>query len=153
MGYVDTGSPAGGGDAAPPAGGGTHPNGDGDVSKRDAIFTERELDVMDILWRDGSGTVSEVKERLEDDLAYTTVLTILRTLEQKGYVGHEAEGRAYRYHPLVGKEEARESHLERLTRKLFGGSRELLMTRLVSEGDLTRDELERLRALLDHRLG
>jgi len=123
------------------------------VSKQDAIFTERELDVMDILWRDGSGTVSDVKERISDDLAYTTVLTILRTLEQKGFVGHEPEGRAYRYHPLVGKEEARESHLRRLTRKLFGGSRELLMAQLVSDGDLTREELERLRSMLDQRLG
>jgi BlaI family transcriptional regulator, penicillinase repressor len=123
------------------------------VSKQDAIFTERELDVMDILWRDGSGTVSDVKERISDDLAYTTVLTILRTLEQKGFVGHQPEGRAYRYHPLVGKEEARESHLRRLTRKLFGGSRELLMAQLVSDGDLTREELERLRSMLDRRLG
>jgi len=123
------------------------------VSKQDAIFTERELDVMDILWRDGSGTVSDVKERISDDLAYTTVLTILRTLEQKGFVGHKPEGRAYRYHPLVGKEEARESHLRRLTRKLFGGSRELLMAQLVSDGDLTREELERLRSMLDQRLG
>ncbi len=123
------------------------------VSKQDAIFTERELDVMDILWQDGSGTVSDVKERISDDLAYTTVLTILRTLEQKGFVGHQPEGRAYRYHPLVGKEEARESHLRRLTRKLFGGSRELLMAQLVSDGDLTREELERLRNMLDQRLG
>lgn len=123
------------------------------MSKQDAIFTERELDVMDILWQDGSGTVSDVKERISDDLAYTTVLTILRTLEQKGFVGHQPEGRAYRYHPLVGKEEARESHLRRLTRKLFGGSRELLMAQLVSDGDLTREELERLRNMLDQRLG
>ena len=123
------------------------------VSKQDAIFTERELDVMDILWQDGSGTVSDVKERISDDLAYTTVLTILRTLEQKGFVGHQPEGRAYRYHPLVGKEEARESHLRRLTRKLFGGSRELLMAQLVSDGELTREELERLRNMLDQRLG
>lgn len=122
------------------------------MPKAEAIFTERELDVMDILWRDGSGTVGEVKERLTDDLAYTTVLTVLRTLEQKGYVGHASEGRAYRYHPLVGKEEARESHLRRLTRKLFGGSPELLMAQLVEDRGLTREELERLRRVLDERL-
>jgi BlaI family transcriptional regulator, penicillinase repressor len=123
------------------------------VPNEEAIFTERELDVMDILWRHGSGTVGEVKERLSDDLAYTTVLTVLRTLEQKGYVGHVSEGRAYRYHPLVGKEEARESHLRRLTRKLFGGSPELLMAQLVEDRGLTREELERLRRVLDERLG
>src|SRR5438309_1515448 len=51
-------------------------------------FTDRELDVMSVLWDAGSATVAEVRERLSDDLAYTTVLTVLRTLEQKGYVGH-----------------------------------------------------------------
>src|SRR5437667_449732 len=64
-------------------------------------FTDRELDVMSVLWDAGSATVAEVRERLSDDLAYTTVLTVLRTLEQKGYVGHTGEGRAHRYHPLV----------------------------------------------------
>jgi len=122
------------------------------VTKREVIFTERELDVMDILWQKGSGTVGEVRDRIQDDLAYTTVLTILRTLEEKGYVGHEAEGRAYRYHPLVGREEAQESHVQRLLRKLFAGSPELLMTQLVSDRDLSKDELSRLRSLLDERL-
>jgi BlaI family transcriptional regulator, penicillinase repressor len=121
--------------------------------EREAIFTERELDVMDILWRRGSGTVGEVQEQLSDSLAYTTVLTILRTLEEKGFVGHEPEGRAYRYHPLVEREQAQESHVQRLLRKLFSGSPELLMTQLVADRDIPRDELERLRKLLDERLG
>src|SRR5438552_1772210 len=56
---------------------------------------------MNVLWDAGSATVAEVRERLSDDLAYTTVLTVLRTLEQKGYVGHTGEGRAHRYRPLV----------------------------------------------------
>src|SRR5260370_10774295 len=64
-------------------------------------FTERELDVMEALWNLGSGTVAEVRARLPDQLAYTTVLTVLRTLERKGYVGHTGEGRAHRYRPLV----------------------------------------------------
>ncbi len=51
-------------------------------------FTDRELDVMAVLWDLGTATVTEVRDRLRDDLAYTTVLTVLRTLEQKGYVGH-----------------------------------------------------------------
>lgn len=120
--------------------------------RREAIFTERELDIMDILWERGSGTVGEVRDRLEDDLAYTTVLTVLRTLEEKGFVGHETEGRAYRYHPLVERQEAQASHLDRLMRKLFSGSPELLVTQLVSDRDLSRNEVERLRTLLAERL-
>jgi BlaI family transcriptional regulator, penicillinase repressor len=119
---------------------------------REVLFTERELDVMDVLWDRGSGTVGEVREAISDDLAYTTVLTILRTLEEKGYVEHEPEGRAYRYLPRVGRDEARESHVRRLLRKLFSGSPELLMTQLVSDRDLSRAELTRLRRLLDDRL-
>src|SRR5262245_49833892 len=64
-------------------------------------FTDRELDVMAVLWERGSGTVAEVRERLPDELAYTTVLTILRILQEKGYVRHEGEGRAHRFYPLV----------------------------------------------------
>lgn len=118
----------------------------------EVFFTERELDVMAILWDEGSGTVLEVQDAIEDDLAYTTVLTILRTLEEKGYVGHQTEGRAYRYFPLVEREAARESHLHRLLRKLFAGSPELLLTQLVSDRDIPKAELERLRELLEERL-
>ncbi|HEX7118860.1 MAG TPA: BlaI/MecI/CopY family transcriptional regulator [Longimicrobiales bacterium] len=120
---------------------------------KDIAFTDRELDVMAVLWDLGTGTVAEVQERLPDRLAYTTVLTVLRTLEEKGYVGHEAEGRAYRYRPLVERERAGKSALRRVVRKLFRGSPELLVTQLVSDRSLTEEELRRLRRLLDERLG
>lgn len=107
---------------------------------------------MNVLWKLGSGTVSEVQEGIPDDLAYTTVLTILRTLERKGHVGHRLEGRAHRYEPLVNREEAREGALNRITRKLFGGSPELLMAHLLKERGLTGDQLRRLRDLVDERL-
>ena len=115
-------------------------------------FTERELDIMSALWELGAGTVAEVREVLSDDLAYTTVLTMLRVLEEKGYVGHNEEGRAHRYHPLVGREAAGESAVRRLTRRLFRGSPELLLTHLVSDRDLTEEELKRMREMLDRRL-
>jgi predicted transcriptional regulator len=118
----------------------------------EVIFTERELDVMAVLWSRGDATVAEVREALSDPLAYTTVLTILRTLEDKGFVGHVEEGRAHRYHPLVEQETARESALSRLTRKLFEDSRSLLLTHLVSGPALDDDELRRLRDLLDREL-
>jgi predicted transcriptional regulator len=118
----------------------------------DISFTERELDVMAVLWRRGSGTVSEVRDDLDDDLAYTTVLTILRTLEDKGYVTHVAEGKAHRYLPAVTQNVAGKSALARVLDKIFGGSSELLLTQLVSDRNVDPAELRRLRKLLDDRL-
>jgi len=119
----------------------------------DIAFTDRELDVMAVLWELGGATVAEVRERLPDELAYTTVLTVLRILEEKGYVEHEEVGKAYRYRPKVGREAAERSAVRRLVRKLFRGSPELLLTQLVSDRSLKEEELRRLRALLDDRLG
>jgi BlaI family transcriptional regulator, penicillinase repressor len=116
-------------------------------------FTDRELDVMNVLWDLGSATVSEVRERIADDLAYTTVLTVLRVLESKGLVDHTPDGRAHRYRPLVEREAAGTSALRRLTSKLFQGSPELLLTRLVSDREIDDDELRRIREMLDERLG
>lgn len=118
----------------------------------DITFTDRELDVMGVLWERGPSTVSEVREAIADDLAYTTVLTVLRVLEEKGHVGHEEEGRAHRYFPRVQRSEAGTSALRRLTRKVFRGSPEMLLTQLVSDRQLTEDDLRRMRALLDERL-
>ena len=118
----------------------------------DVTFTERELDVMAILWDLGSATVTEVRDRIDDDLAYTTVLTVLRTLEGKGYVGHREEGKAHRYVPLVARNAAGQSALRRLTEKVFAGSPELLLTQLVSGRRLSAVELKRMRQLLDQRL-
>ncbi len=118
----------------------------------DVTFTERELDVMAILWELGSATVTEVRDRIDDDLAYTTVLTVLRTLEGKGYVGHREEGKAHRYVPLVARNAAGQSALRRLTEKVFAGSPELLLTQLVSGRRLSAEELKRMRQLLDQRL-
>ncbi|MGH7575481.1 MAG: BlaI/MecI/CopY family transcriptional regulator [Longimicrobiales bacterium] len=118
----------------------------------DVTFTERELDVMGVLWEHGPATVAEVQEQMPDVLAYTTVLTILRTLEEKGHVRHEPEGRAYRYHPLVDRTAAGASALRRLVRKVFSGSPELLLTQLVSERGMTAKQLKRMQQLLEDRL-
>lgn len=111
-------------------------------------FTERELDVMQVLWERGPSVVAEVQAELTDKLAYTTVLTILRTLEAKGYVRHEEEGRGHRYFATVEQKAAQESALAHLTRKLFKGSAELLFTRLVSDRGLSAEQLKRMRELL-----
>jgi BlaI family transcriptional regulator, penicillinase repressor len=118
----------------------------------EVIFTDRELDVMEVLWESGAATVAEVRQRLRDELAYNTVLTVLRTLEEKGFVGHEEEGRAYRYHALVEHDSARSSALRKVMRRLFAGSPELLLTQLVGDRQLTDEEVRRMQALLESRL-
>src|SRR6476469_552738 len=114
----------------------------------DIYLTDREADVMRVLWDRGPAVVNEVKEKLGDELAYTTVLTILRTLEQKGYVKHEEEGRVHRYFAAVKEEAARKSALQHLTGKLFKGSTELLFTHLVDDKKLSADQIKRMRELL-----
>jgi BlaI family penicillinase repressor len=118
----------------------------------DISFTDRELDVMAVLWRNGSGTVTEVREALDDSFAYTTVLTVLRTLETKGHVRHEGEGKAHRYFPTVKREEAGRSAITRLLDKVFEGSAESMLTHLMGDRKLSRDRLARMRKLIDERM-
>ena len=118
----------------------------------DIVFTDRELDVMNVLWDQGSATVTEVRDALHDELAYTTVLTILRTLEEKGYITHEEEGRAHRYVPAVGRANAAESAVGRMLKKLFAGSPEMMLTHLVSDRKLKPADLKRMRKLIDEQL-
>jgi predicted transcriptional regulator len=115
-------------------------------------FTDRELDVMAVLWERGSGTVSEVRDALAGHFAYTTVLTVLRTLEDKGYVSHVTEGKAHRYTPAVDPDIAGRSAVTRIVDTMFAGAPELLLTQLVSDRRLDRKKLRQLRALLDARL-
>jgi predicted transcriptional regulator len=117
----------------------------------DIRFTPRELDIMSVLWGHGPSTVAEVLEELEDELAYNTVLTMLKVMEGKGYVSRSREGRADRYAPEVEREAAGDSALGRVTDRLFGGSPEELLLRLV-DSDVDPDELRRMRDLLDRRL-
>ena len=116
-------------------------------------FTDRELDVMAVLWARGSGTVAEVRDSLADDFARTTVLTVLRTLEDKGFVRHIAEGKAHRYVPTVEPDLAGRSALSRILDTMFAGSHELLLAQLVSDRNVDKVKLRQLRAVLDARLG
>ncbi|HEY2807582.1 MAG TPA: BlaI/MecI/CopY family transcriptional regulator [Steroidobacteraceae bacterium] len=115
----------------------------------DILLTDREADIMQLLWEHGPSVVAEVRERLSDALAYTTVLTVLRTLEAKGYVKHEEEGRVHRYSAAVQRQAARKSALRHLTRKLFDGSSDLLLAHLVSDRKLSPEQIARLRSVLD----
>jgi predicted transcriptional regulator len=118
----------------------------------DLYFPPRELEVMGILWRLGSATVSEVRDHLESDLAYTSVLSALQSLEEKGHVRHEEEGRAYRYFAVVEADEAGRGALARIRESVFQGSAEKMLAHFVSDESLSRAELERLRKLLTARL-
>jgi len=115
-------------------------------------LSDRELDVMAVLWAKGSGTVTEVRGALTDPLAYTTVLTVLRTLQQKGFVAHREEGKAHRYTPLVARARAGKTALSRMLDKLFEGSPELLLTQLVDDRRLSVPEIKRLRKILKQRI-
>ena len=111
-------------------------------------FTDRESDIMHVLWERGPSVVSDVQKQLKDKLAYTTVLTMLRTLEGKGYVGHEEEGRQHRYFATVQQQAAQKSALKHLLGKYFKDSSELLFARLVTDQKLSSEEIRRMRKLL-----
>lgn len=111
-------------------------------------LTDREADVMQALWERGASTVAEVRGHLLDPLAYTTVLTVLRTLEAKGYVSHEEAGRGHRFFAGIKQQAARKNAVQHLTNKLFKGSTELLFSHLVSEQKLSPGQLSRMRQLL-----
>jgi predicted transcriptional regulator len=115
-------------------------------------FPPRELAVMSVLWRLGSASVSDVRDALEEDLAYTSVLSALQTLEEKGYVRHEAEGRAYRYFPTIAADRAGGSALARIRDAIFHGSAERMFAQMVADKKLGRKELEQMRQLLTDRL-
>ena len=112
-------------------------------------FTDRELDIMSVLWREGSGTVAEVRDALGGDVGYTTVLKMLQILEEKGAVSHEREGRAYRYIPLVESVNAGGRALRRIVNKIFHGSAEMLLATLVEDRDFSDEEIQRMRSVLD----
>jgi len=115
------------------------------------VLADREAELMEVLWDHGPSTVAEVKERVPDELAYTTVLTILRTLETKGYVTHDSEGKAHRYSALIERDAARRSALAAMAEKFFKGSTAVLLTHLVADEKLKPADVKRLRTLLAQR--
>lgn len=115
------------------------------------VLADREAEIMEVLWDYGPCTVNEVKERVVDELAYTTVLTILRNLEGKGYVTHDPEGKAHRYSALIQRDAAQRSALRAMADKFFKGSTAMLLTHLVADERLEPEDVKRLRAMLSKR--
>src|SRR5215831_17837558 len=120
--------------------------------KKSLQLTEAEQRLMDILWTLESGTVAEIAEALPKklDLAYNTVLTIMRILEDKGYVRHTKpkEGRAFIYRPVVSRAQASRSALHHLLARFFGNSAEALVLNMIENETLNKKERERIRKLL-----
>ncbi len=119
---------------------------------RTVTLTRRELDIMSVLWKVGNATVGEIRDALPDDLAYPTVQTMLRVLEAKRFVRHELDGRAFRFYPRIAPDDAGDGALKRLVSKVYQGSRELLVSRLIADEDVSPDELRRMKKLLQQRI-
>ena len=115
----------------------------------DLRLTQRELDIMSVLWELGEATVYEVRDRIDPDLAYTSVSSMIRMLEIKGYVSHRrGEGKTHVYFPVIAAEAAGETALRRVLNKIYGGSPIKLLAHLVQQKRLSEKELERMRELL-----
>ena len=113
-------------------------------------LTDAELRLMRVLWDRGPSTVAEVTDALEGDdrVAYSTVQTILRILEEKGYLTHRKEGRAFVYTARVGAGQARESALQYVLDRFFNNSPELLLMNVIESEDINLENAEKIRALL-----
>jgi BlaI family transcriptional regulator, penicillinase repressor len=115
----------------------------------DLHLTQRELDIMSVLWDLGEATVTEVRDRVDPDLAYTSISSMIRTLEMKGYVSHRrGEGKTHVYFPVIDAEKAGESVLGRVLDKVYGGSPIKLLAHLMDQHRLSEKELARMRELL-----
>lgn len=114
-------------------------------------MTDRETEIMQVMWATGETTVDDVRRGLEGDLADSTVRTLLAIMEDKGYVSSCLEGRARVYRARVRRNEAQTSALKSLTRRLFGGSPDLVVARLLEDEEISLEELDRLRDSLRQR--
>jgi predicted transcriptional regulator len=116
----------------------------------DLHLTQRELDIMSVLWELGEATATEVRERIDPSLAYTSVSTMIRTLEMKGYVSHRrGEGKTHVYYPVIDAQMVGETALGRVLDKIYGGSPLKLLAHLVEQRKVSDAELARMRALLE----
>ena len=119
--------------------------------KKSATLTEAELRLMKILWTRGESTVGELVAALpkKNSLAYNSVLTTIRILEQKGYVQHRKEGRAFSYLAVIQETDASESEVRHVLQRFFGNSRERLLLSLLGGDDITPEELARLKDAIE----
>jgi len=119
--------------------------------KKSNTLTEAELRLMKILWRRGESAVNDLVAAMPDGepLAYNSVLTTIRILEQKGYVEHRQEGRAFIYSLLIAENEASRTEVKQILSRFFGNSREQLLLSLLGDSEISREELDRLKAAIN----
>ena len=118
--------------------------------RKSNTLTAAELRLMKILWRRGESAVTDLVAALPEDepLAYNSVLTTIRILEQKGYVEHRQEGRAFVYRPSVAEDEASRTEVRNVLGRFFGNSREQLVLSLLGDDEISSEELERLKVAI-----
>jgi predicted transcriptional regulator len=115
--------------------------------KRSITLTQAELRLMRVLWARGESAVADMVAATADEgaLAYTSVLTTIRILENKGYVTHRQDGRAFLYTSCIGEQEASRSEVKHVLKRFFGNSREKLLLSLLGDEDISAEELKRLK--------
>ena len=113
--------------------------------KPSETFTDKELEIMRLVWEVGEATARELQGRLPGEPHYNSVLTIIRVLERKGHLTHRVEGKAHVYRARQHPEKSRGRVLTHLIRQVFGGSAASLVLHLVETGDLTEDDLREVR--------
>ena len=118
--------------------------------KQTPTLTEAELKIMRVLWEHKDSTVNDVMDKLpeENSLAYNTVLTTLRILEQKGYLKHSKQGRAHLFTPLVTKNQARQTAVKQMVSSFFNDSPELLLLSLVENDNISQDDIDKLKRMI-----
>lgn len=123
--------------------------------QRSVTLTEVEQRLMEVLWERGNATVSEVLEALPSKVrvAFNTVQTTMRILEQKGYLRHETEGRAFRYFPTIGRDEASTSAVRHILRRFFDGRPASLALSLLENESLDPAEVAHLERLIEQAKG
>lgn len=117
--------------------------------KKAPVLTDHELRLMEVLWREGRATVADVVAGLAPPpLTYSTVLTTLRTLEQKGHITHDEDGRAFVYRPLVQRTDAAKAAMRHLLGRFFGDSPGALAVTLLDDASLGDDDIAKIRQVL-----
>lgn len=119
--------------------------------RKSSTLTEAELRLMHVVWEKGSATASDVLEALpsKPPAAYSTVVTTLRILEEKGYLRHTKQGRAFIYHPVVDRSQAARSAVQHLLQRFFNNSPELLVLNVLKDEPMDPAELKRLKQLIE----
>jgi predicted transcriptional regulator len=119
--------------------------------RRSPALTDAEARIMSVLWQRHTATVGDVVAALKKrrPVSYSTVQTILRILEMKGYVAHEKVARAFIYRPVVDERQARRRALKHLVSRLFNDSPSLLVLNVLEDDQIEAEELQRLKKLIE----